>query len=177
MEESPEPSVPQAKDKGTPITLFWEDLTFRVPIKNKAVLKEQNQFKVVMKDDMPMRTVVENLTGVARPNEIIGLLGPSSGGKTVLMSMFSDRIKAPPGSEYSRNVYVNNKVPLTRKLFGLIGAYVMQDDVLLETLSPYECLKFSANLRLSCSQEEKESRVQKIIQDLRLEKCKHTLVN
>ncbi len=129
-----------------------------------------------MLNGKPMKTIVWNLTGVARPKEIIGLLGPSGSGKTVLLNMFSDRLRAPEDSMYKRNVFVNNNVPLTRDLFGKVGAYVMQDDVLLETLTPLECLQFSANLRLSCSQEEKVKRVHKVIDDLKLQNCVNTLV-
>jgi len=158
------------------ITLFWENITFRVPIKDKRILEEPQNFSIVDVDGKPFRTIVEGLTGYAQPNELVGLLGPSGGGKTVLMNIFSSRLNAPKGSEYYRNVYVNNKVPLTREVFGKVAAYVMQDDVLLETLTPHECLQFAANLRLSGTPEEREERVEKIIKDLRLTTCKDTLV-
>lgn len=173
QQENPPAAPEEHLDK---ITLFWENTTFRVPIKDKRILDEPHNFTVVDVDGKPQRTIVENLTGIARPSELIGLLGPSGGGKTVLMNIFSSRLSAPPGSVYERNVYVNNKVPLTRQLFGKIGAYVMQDDVLLETLTPHECLQFAANLRLSGTPEEREERVCKIIKDLRLVTCKDTLV-
>jgi ABC-type multidrug transport system ATPase subunit len=120
--------------------------------------------------------ILSGLTGLAKPREIVGLLGPSGSGKTVLMNVFSDRLHPPTGAKYERKVYVNNNEPLTRDLFGKIGAYVMQDDVLLETLTPSECLQFSANLRLSCDQAEKDKRVTKVIEDLKLTKCQDTLV-
>lgn len=123
-----------------------------------------------------MRTVVWNLTGMARPNEIVGLIGPTASGKTVLLNIFSDRLHPPTGGVYKRNVYVNRHVPLTRDLFGKIGAYVMQDDVLLETLTPLESVQFSASLRLSGTKEEKNRRVDKVIDDLKLQTCKNTLV-
>lgn len=180
MEQNQEQPSMEVKEDIEKITLFWENLTFRVPLKvstkDNAVSDEPHNYTVVNVDGKPMRTVVENLTGVARPNEIIGLLGPSAGGKSVLMNIFSSRLHAPADGEYKRNVYINNNTPLTRNLFGKIGAYVMQDDVLLETLTPYECLTFAANLRLSCSHEEKEARINKIINDLRLTACKYTLV-
>ncbi len=122
------------------------------------------------------RNVVWSLSGSVKPGEFVGLLGPSGGGKTVLLNILSDRLTPPPGSLYQRNVYVNNKVPLTRELFGKICTYVMQDDVLMETMTPYECLSFSANLRLSCSPEEKEKHVQDTIALLKLQNCMHTFV-
>jgi len=158
------------------ITLFWEDITFRVPIKDKRILEEPQNFSIVDVNGKPFRTIVEGLTGYVQPNELVGLLGPSGGGKSVLMNIFSSRLNAPKGSEYNRNVYVNNKIPLTREVFGKVAAYVMQDDVLLETLSPHECLQFAANLRLSGTPEEREERVEKIIKDLRLTACKDTFV-
>ncbi len=124
-----------------------------------------------------MKPVVWNLTGMARPNELMGLLGPSGCGKTLLLNIISDRLYAPQGSVYKRNVFVNNNVPLTRDLFGKIGAYVMQDDVLLETLTPYESVRFSANLRLSCSQEEKDKAALRVIELLKLQTCMNTVVS
>lgn len=161
------------------VTLFWKDITFRIPIKNAEALKARTKVEnpnIVEIDGRPMRTIVQNLTGVAKPRELIGLLGPSGAGKTVLLNIFSDRLNTPSNSVYNRNVYINKNVPLTRSLFGKKCAYVMQDDVLLDTLTPYECLCFSANLRLSCSQEEKDKSVLKVIEYLRLQTCMNTLV-
>ena len=92
------------------------------------------------------------------------------------MNIISDRLYAPPGSVYEHKVYVNNGRELTRDLFGKIGAYVMQDDVLLESLTPRECLYFSANLRLACSPEEKKANVDHVIAALGLSTCVDTLV-
>jgi len=160
------------------VTLFWKDLTVRVPLKNKKNLSDRiiTNPNFTMIDNKPMKTIVQNLTGYAKPRELIGLLGPSGAGKTVLLNIFSDRLRVAAGSIYTRDVYVNKNVPLTRSLFGKKCAYVMQDDVLLDTLTPYECLSFSASLRLSTSPEEKEKAVMNVIDSLRLNTCMNTLV-
>eukprot|EP00826_Nyctotherus_ovalis_P052896 TRINITY_DN678_c0_g1_i8.p1 TRINITY_DN678_c0_g1~~TRINITY_DN678_c0_g1_i8.p1 ORF type:complete len:598 (+),score=123.39 TRINITY_DN678_c0_g1_i8:364-2157(+) len=176
MEQNQENAPAPTEERLEKISLFWEDVTFRVPIKDPRILDEPHNFTVVNVDGKPQRTIVESLTGYAKPNELIGLLGPSGGGKTVLMNIFSSRLHAPSGAEYKRNVYVNNNIPLSREVFGKVAAYVMQDDVLLETLTPHECLQFAANLRLSGTPEEREEQVMKIIKDLRLTTCKDTLV-
>lgn len=160
------------------ITLFWKDLTFRVPAGDSKGLSDRvvsnPNFAVI--DGKPMKNIIQNLTGYAKPRELIGLLGPSGSGKTVLLNIFSDRLITANGCVYNRNVYINKNVPLTRTLFGKKCAYVMQDDVLLDTLTPYECLCFSANLRLSTSQQEKDQAVMRVIEALRLQTCMNTLV-
>ncbi len=181
-----------------PASLFWENISFCVPIKGAvpnpaeadptATPQTTSRLRSV-EDSLPssvappatyngqtMRNVVWNLTGSVKPGEFVGLLGPSGAGKTVLLNILSGRLIAPVGSIYKRNVCVNNQVPLSRELFGKMCTYVMQDDVLMETMTPYECLSFSANLRLSCSQEEKDKHVIETISLLKLQTCMNTLV-
>lgn len=175
MTSEERPRVAPTQENPNEVTLFWQNLTARVPIKDKKVLASMEAGGNAH-GGKPLRTIVDGLSGVAHPNELVGLLGPSGSGKTVLLNMISSRLYLPPGSEYKRSVCVNKSQPLTRDLFGKIGAYVMQDDALLETLTPYECLIFSANLRLSGTEQEKEARVNKVLEDLRLKGCKDTLV-
>ncbi len=184
--------------------LYWENISFVVPLKGAAPKPKDDNNNVPQTSDrlgtdavpqalagvvpegtsappevlngQPMRSVVWNLTGSVRPGEFVGLLGPSGAGKTVLLNILSSRLAVPVGSIYQRNVYVNNKVPLSRELFGKLCTYVMQDDVLMETMTPFECLSFSANLRLSCSQEEKDKHVIETIALLKLQTCMNTLV-
>ena len=162
------------------MTLFWEHITLKTPIKNYAksqyARSKVNHPNIEISGNVPMKTVVNDLTGIARPGELVGLLGPSGCGKTVLLDIISDRLQLQSGSTLKKNVYVNNNKPLTRELFGKRCAYVMQDDVLLDTLTPLECMQFSANLRLSCSQTEKNMAAEKVIEDLRLQTCKNTRV-
>lgn len=168
----------QAHSSPDDITLFWKDLTVRVPIKESKNMSERitNNPNFSIVDGKPMKTVIQNLTGYAKPRELIGLLGPSGAGKTVLLNIFSDRLNLATGSIYNRDVTINQNVTLTRSIFGKKCAYVMQDDVLLDTLTPHECLTFSANLRLSTSQEEKDKAVMDVIAALRLQTCMNTLV-
>ncbi len=55
--------------------------------------------------------------------------------------------------------------------FNDFSAYVMQTDVLFTTMTPRECLMFAANLKFRGTQEEKEAKVTKILQQFKLEKC------
>lgn len=53
----------------------------------------------------------------------------------------------------------------------------MQEDYMLPTFTPYEAFKFVTDLRLSdLSDEERERRVNEIIKNLGLEKCRNTWI-
>ena len=97
-------------------------------------------------------------------------MGQSGSGKTTLLNILSCRQKIPTNSQYTKEVLVNN-IPLNSNNFGKIAAYVMQDDILLSTMTPFESLTFAANLRLNCSKEERKARVNLLISDLMLKKC------
>ena len=55
--------------------------------------------------------------------------------------------------------------------FGKIAAYIMQEDILLNTLTPRESLSFAAKIKLKASQREINRRVEKLILQFGLEKC------
>lgn len=56
-------------------------------------------------------------------------------------------------------------------LFSHFASYVMQDDVLIETLTVKEILTFAANLKTSGSVHDKEKKVIEMIKSLNLERC------
>lgn len=60
--------------------------------------------------------------------------------------------------------------------FGKFGAFVQQDDVLLETFTPVEQFRFAARLRTSLSSSRIEAKVEDIIQRLSLDTCKDTWI-
>ena len=60
--------------------------------------------------------------------------------------------------------------------FGKFGAFVQQDDMLLETFTPKECLKFAAKLRTTLCKEDMEYKVEDILTRLGLQHCKNTMV-
>ena len=60
--------------------------------------------------------------------------------------------------------------------FSALSAYVQQDDILFQTMTVRECLEFAARLKLKGTEKEKEDRVDRIIQELRLAKCQNTKI-
>ena len=57
-----------------------------------------------------------------------------------------------------------------------MSAYVQQDDILFQTMTVRECLDFAAKLKLKGTYDEKISRVEEIVKELRLNKCQNTKI-
>lgn len=71
-------------------------------------------------------------------------------------------------------VLLNDSTPLDLNTFGRYGSYVMQDDVLFAYFTVKEALRFAARLKLRCSEEEQERRIDELIGDLGLQECQDT---
>uniref|UniRef100_A0A671MIX2 ABC transporter domain-containing protein n=1 Tax=Sinocyclocheilus anshuiensis TaxID=1608454 RepID=A0A671MIX2_9TELE len=103
------------------------------------------------------------------------IMGATGSGKTSLLDVIAGR-KDPRGLR-SGQVLVDNKV-VTSDLC-LMSAYVVQDDILMGTLTVRENLLFSGNLRLPRKQystADKKKKVESIIQELGLEDCADTKI-
>ncbi|CAL9700073.1 unnamed protein product [Knipowitschia caucasica] len=118
--------------------------------------------------------ILKDVSGIMRPG-MNAIMGATGSGKTSLLDVLAGR-KDPQGLREGR-VLVDGQ-PVTSEL-RLSSAYVVQDDILMGTLSVRENLLFSANLRLDPelhSAKEKQLRVDTIIQDLGLSDCAHTKI-
>lgn len=60
--------------------------------------------------------------------------------------------------------------------FGDFANYVMQEDVLLQSLTVRETLEYVAALKLTIPYEERKERIVELVNNLKLEKCIDTLV-
>jgi ABC-type multidrug transport system ATPase subunit len=69
-----------------------------------------------------------------------------------------------------------NGITLKRNDFGSFGAFVQQDDFLLDAFTPEEHLTFAAKLRTTLGKEEIKIKVDEIIRRLGLNDCRHTKV-
>jgi ABC-type multidrug transport system ATPase subunit len=63
-----------------------------------------------------------------------------------------------------------NNVAYDGETFATFASYVMQNDVLLETLTPREAFQFIANLKFK-NEKEKSDRVNDTIRTLKLDRC------
>ena len=74
--------------------------------------------------------IINGVSGYAMPGQTLYIMGSSGAGKTSLLNILSDRISSKGGSRIGGKIMLNDALPLTQKIFGKIGGYVMQDDIL-----------------------------------------------
>lgn len=86
--------------------------------------------------------LLHNVRGVVQPTEVLGLMGPSGSGKTSLISILGGR--KPPFMTVTGHVSFNGG-PLSRVLQSSMG-FVLQDDILFDSLTIYETLSLLLRL-------------------------------
>jgi ABC-type multidrug transport system ATPase subunit len=115
------------------------------------------------------KVILSDVSGFARPGEVLAMMGPSGSGKTSLLNCLSGR------SPYESGVLSINGKPLDqynmKRLMAKI-AYVKQTDIFFEHLTVYDQLAYTASLRLpqTWSKEKKMAEVDRTIELLRLSK-------
>jgi len=111
------------------------------------------------------------------PDQTLYIMGSSGAGKTSLLNILSDRASSGNGNTISGKIRVNDNSPLNQQIFGRVGGYVMQDDILYAYYSPRESLRFAARLKLSnIPIEDQDERVEKLLEELGLKHVADTPV-
>ena len=118
------------------------------------------------------KEILSDLNGIFQPG-MNAILGPTASGKSTLLDILANRTNSQgltgeillDGQTYNENL--RNKI-----------GYVVQDDILSETLTVKENLMFSANLRLpnKISLIDKIEIVNRVISQLNLDKCSNTKI-
>ncbi|KAK2817733.1 hypothetical protein Q7C36_021666 [Tachysurus vachellii] len=122
----------------------------------------------------PEREILKDVSGIMKTG-LNAIMGATGSGKTSLLDVIAGR-KDPRGLR-SGQVLVDNKV-VTSEL-RLISAYVVQDDILMGTLSVRENLMFSGLLRFPRHQyttAEIKKKVVSVIGELGLQDCADTKI-
>ena len=119
------------------------------------------------------KTLLHSVNASLRPGTLTAILGGSGSGKTTLLNTVSERV-------HSKRLARTGVVAFN----GLEGvhsvrhAYVMQQDILLPTLTVRETLRYAASLRLpaTVAREERERVVEEVILELGLKDCADTRI-
>ncbi|KAF1785498.1 P-loop containing nucleoside triphosphate hydrolase [Phytophthora cactorum] len=159
--ETPKPDADTSfVSSDTPkFTLQWRNLGLKATVINPRT--KQAEEKVIL----------SNVSGTAKPGELLVIMGPSGAGKSSLLDCISGRNKAVEGE------IVLNGQPwsdATKRL----ASYVMQDDLFYQTITVKEHLVFQAKLRMGKTYTEQQymKRVDEVMEQLGLMKCRDTLI-
>jgi ATP-binding cassette subfamily G (WHITE) protein 2 len=111
------------------------------------------------------KPVLRGVSGIMKPG-VNAIMGPSGAGKSTLLDILAKR--RFPSSPYSHVLLDGHPLP---KNYSIIAGYVVQDDILMGTLTVRESLQFSASLRLpsDMAKGDIELRVNELLHDLDLE--------
>lgn len=148
------------------VTLTFKNLVYTVRCKNP----EKTGPRYIDKE------ILHNISGICRPGELTALMGASGAGKTSLLNLLSCRITPNGKSIRVQGSYLANGNTYNGRTFSKFAGYVMQNDILMETMTPREAFKFAADLRINGTEEEKVKRVNEIIEILNLKRAADTVI-
>lgn len=125
-------------------------------------------FQVTDRTTGKPKFLLDDISLVVKPKELIGLLGPSGAGKTTLMNALNGFTKPTGGKVLYNGVELYRNLDALKSTIG----FVPQEDIMHRQLSVRRCLFYAAKLRLpeDLSDEEINRRVEEMLDTLGLEK-------
>ncbi|MFZ0960669.1 MAG: FHA domain-containing protein [Terriglobia bacterium] len=113
------------------------------------------------------KLLLDDLSLVVKPKELIGLLGPSGAGKTTLMNALNGFVKPTSGQVLYNGMDLYQNLDALKSTIG----FVPQEDIMHRQLPVRRCLYYAAKLRLSddISEEEINRRVEEMLETLKID--------
>ncbi|KAL3845616.1 hypothetical protein ACJIZ3_003019 [Penstemon smallii] len=171
----------------SPITLKFVDVCYRVKLHDSNMKSRTNSIRNIFTTGFTQQSDVENpthhhqertilngITGMAAPGQVLAILGPSGSGKSTLLNTLAGRVHH--GHGLSGTVLFNNR-KLSKSVLKRTG-FVAQDDVLYPHLTVRETLVFCSLLRLPSKipKIDKIAVAESVISELGLSKCEDTII-
>ncbi|KAG4999513.1 hypothetical protein JHK87_020585 [Glycine soja] len=119
------------------------------------------------------KSILEGLTGYAKPGQLLAIMGPSGCGKSALLDTLAGRLGS--NTRQTGEILINGR---KQALAYGTSAYVTQDDTLMTTLTVGEAVHYSAQLQLpdTMSKEEKKERADFTIREMGLQDAINTRI-
>ena len=123
--------------------------------------------------DPEVKEILKGVNAYMPSGSLTAIIGSSGSGKTSVLNTLSNRVVG--GRLKITGDITYNGIP---QISSIRSAYVMQQDVLLPTLTVRETLRYAAELRLPppTTTEERERNVQNVILELGLKECADTRI-
>ena len=140
--------------------------------KNNFELKWEKINYTLKKEE---KKILKNINGRARSGRILGIIGPSGGGKTSLLDILYGKIKKNNNNRIEKNLFLNKK---KIKSIKKISTYLEKEPLLYDYLTIEENIKFSADINISkISSIKKKQKIKRIIKNFGLTRVKNTKIN
>ncbi|KAH9697676.1 ABC transporter domain-containing protein [Citrus sinensis] len=139
------------------VFLTWKDLTVTIVSNGKK----------------GSSSILEDLTGYAKPGHLLAIMGPSGSGKTTLLDALAGRL----GSDTRQTGKILINGHKKAMAYGT-SAYVTQDDTLITTLTVKEAVYYSAQLQLpdTMPKSDKKERAEVTIREMGLQDAMNTRI-
>ncbi|CAA7403856.1 unnamed protein product [Spirodela intermedia] len=143
-----------------PVILKFEEVVYKIKCKKP-------------REPPSERTILNGVSGLVRPGEMLAMLGPSGSGKTTLLTALGGRLG---GGALSGSITYNGR-PFSSAMRRNLG-FVTQDDVLYPHLTVAETLLYTALLRLprSLSRSQKAAAADAVVVQLGLAACRSSII-
>ncbi|KAJ5989379.1 ABC-2 type transporter [Penicillium waksmanii] len=119
------------------------------------------------------KNVLQGVSASMPSGSLTAIIGSSGSGKTSLLNLMAGRMSLSRANMSGTTTFNGNT-----NIESVRSAYVMQEDVLIPTLTVRETLQYSADLRLPppTTKEERRAIVEQVILELGLKECANTRI-
>lgn len=122
---------------------------------------------------VPPKQILNNVSGIARPGEVLAIMGASGAGKTTLLNSLlfikSEKLNIT-------GARITNGKTATPSNITALSAYVQQEDLFIPSLTVKEHLMFQAKLSLNLSNKERQERVNEVMNQVGLTKVADVMI-
>ena len=156
-----------------PVNVLVRNLTVAVDLTPTGLQAMRLPFGKTKTKGPSTKTLLNDVHASLPSGSLTAIIGASGSGKTSMLNVMSQRMGGHRLKQSGTTLYNGNP-----KLSSIRSAYVMQQDVLLPTLTVRETLRYSANLRLPppTTAEERRLIVEEVILELGLKECADTRI-
>lgn len=118
---------------------MFQEIRYTVDVPDETV-----ETKIPCKKAYKKKEILKGISGILKAGHVTAIMGASGAGKTTLLNILACRINPEKGGR----LFANN-LEYNYQTFGDFANYVMQSDVLMQTLTVRETLEFAAKLKLN----------------------------
>jgi ABC-type multidrug transport system ATPase subunit/pSer/pThr/pTyr-binding forkhead associated (FHA) protein len=128
---------------------------------------QELNFQVTDRTTGKPKLLLDDISLVVKPRELIGLLGPSGAGKSTLMNALNGFTRPTSGAVLYNQAELYQNLDSLKSTIG----FVPQEDIMHKQLSVRRCLYYAAKLRLpeDLSEEEVNRRVEEMLEILKVD--------